>query len=790
MELKGVSYRWIHGIVTAILNERDVDITEDSAFFMIGEWYFKWILLDIPELSLKVPLYWKEQIRPLLEYLHWADLLLKLLSCDPLKDLSGFALFDIRGYRSSDGYYRRNKNFTIEYLRSKPNVHCFDNGVLVATDRFLPLFPDEQIPGHKNIFEDLFYLLDAMGRGNFIPNALGIDLAKDITLHITESKLDIGNRALSRFIYTDLFRNDHNLRDKILDELQETDITRCLILTYPYHVDVSSAVINEFRGGSRIFTIELSNRFCHEDITDEQLILTNAELGVGSSSDIIDVVNSYQVVNTNCDPLLIAALIELRNGWDKVGFNIFTTPFPTKWFMCIHRGFQLTVWEDRFKKDFYEVSGQLLAEAIAVIRLIYQLDWIGNYLPRDKNAALLLPKAPMFPDVISALKDHLIHTFGYIGYSEEIGDLVQNGKPIILLDAFNIILLNNIPLSGNAERLRIVVPDFLYYTYQPFARYRALKYHFDALTRGARAIIDKDQTLHLEQWQRQGQDLLEKCRNALRDFKRTKAIKEDQGGDEQALEKPELVSDLSRSEMLEHIVMEERRSAHRNLPINIEITVSGNRKIVLRPTTPVLIRKNGYLIRTIAAVLDDSSLFVPIEDIVKNMDIRNMVDRLITLSDGARHWHQDLLKLSQTEPGLYNGMRSEGLSISRPTFEKDYLQNNDSENELHLPRSKNDWKIVCDRLAIEDRQTAWNAVKCREDINRLKAAYTRIIGLMVDTGSFGINISDSVIEQITRILAELPDTSVNEKEKKRDTIALIAEISDKIHLEQIEQIIT
>lgn len=790
MGLKKVPYEKLYDIVSTVMRGHGPDINEERIFFIVGQWYYDWTLNDLPKLSLKVPVYKKELIKPFIDYLYWLDLILKLFRYEPSDDLNGFSLFDIRGYRYSDSYYQRNKSFASEYLNSRAEAHFFEGGRLVSADRFLPLFPTEQIGGHKSSIADAFYLFEVIGKTNIIPHTLALDLEKNLTLIITEANLNSRSIAFGRFMDTDSIDNDDDLRDKVLDELVEKDIKTCLILTYPYHVNVNSAIVNEFRGRSRIFALELSNRFCHEEISEDQLVLTNAEAKAANSLNIIDVIHIYRVIKTNCNTHLVEALQQLRNDWHRAKFNIFTTPFPAKWFMCIHTGLELSFWEDRFKKDFYEVTGQLLTDALNALSLIYKLDWIGNYLPRNKEATLLMPKTLMFQEVTSALKNHLIHSFKRVGYSEEIGTLSKADSPILIIDAFNIILMNNIPAYQNVGKVRILAPDFLYYTYQPFVQYTGLKYHFEALIGGARILLDKQQPEFLEQWNLQGEELLEKSRKALRDFNTSKVITIEQDKRDEPLDKMELVSDLSRSEMLEHVLREERRSARRKLPTYLEITTATNRKIVLRPTSPVLIKKNGYLIRSIAAVLDDRSLFIPMDEIIKNLDIKNMVDRLITLSPGARFWHQRLRTLSQSEAGLYDGMASDGLSISKFTFEKDYLQADTSSSELHLPRSKNDWKIVCDRLGIEDRHTAWNAIKCRDDINRLRLAYSRIIEIMVDTGSFGINVNDQVIEQIASILSELPESNLAESEKKKDSIALITEISEKINLEQIEQITT
>lgn len=785
MELITMSYDRMHEIVLTVLDEqRFVIDKDDPTFFVIGSWYHKWLLAELPELSLKVPSYNKESIGPLLEYMYWLDVLIRLLNTKPLNNIHDRALFDIKKYQAADNYYRRNNDFSIAYLRTRARTHYFDQGVAISADRFVPLFSADQISGHNNLIADLFCLLFVIGKTNLIPHALALDLDKDLALIIKETAQDLNDRSFIKTIHTDEFRYDHDLRDKKLDDLLDFAVNRCLILTYPYHVDVSSTVINEFRGRSKIFRIELSNRFCHEEIDPNQIVLTNAELGIGGGNDLINVLESYKIFETNCEPQLIIALRDLKKEWNLSRFNIFTTPFPVKWLMCVHQGHNLDFWKEQFKKDFSEVSGKLLADTFSIITAVYQLNWIGNFLPYDPAGSLLIPRSTLYPDVISSLKEHLIKDFAYIGYSEEAVQLLEKGGKVYFIDPFNVILLNNISLNGDAENLKIVVPDFIYYTYQPFVRYIALRYYFEAWTGGARERLDSAHPQMLEQWKLLSEEMMNTAKKELKHFNTKKSIKEDE---KQQPEELDILPDLSRSELLEHIASKERRTYERVLPAKIQITTSSNKQLILRPQTPVLINENGFLIRTIAAVLESGSLFVPIDEIVKNMDLKKMIDRLVTLSDRAKNWHQHLKALNELETGLYDSLKSNGLSISKNTFEKDYLIPSDSADDLHLPRAKNDWTIVCERLGIDDRQTAWNAVKCRENMNQLKAIYLRIIELMVATGSFGINVSNVVLDQISGMLSELPDSSTNEK---KDAIALIAEISGKINLEKIEEIIT
>ncbi len=785
VELSKVPYEKMHQIVLTVMKERDHPLLEhEQLLFMIGNWYYKWLGSDIGELVLKVPYYKKDIIRSLIEYQYWLTLLIRTLHSGPASGMAGHGLFDIIAYEASDRYQRKNKDFLIEHQRSDLRTHRFGKDICVSTDRFLPLFDIEKV-GHRNgLLANVFPLMVVLGRNNLIPYPVKFDLEQDLTLLVKQTRQDLEEKAFIRTLVTEDFRNDNNKRDDVLDALLETDLRRCIVFTYPYHVDVSESVINEFRGRSKIFHIALSNRFAHAEVEAHELILTRPEIGLGEEAEIVKVIDRFSVIATNCDPEMIVGLRALKYDWNRSKFNAFSNPFPVKWLLCVHHGHPVAFWKDQFKKDYPEVSGQLQKDTFNIIELVHELNWIDHFLPSDGQATLVLPRSMVHSEVILSLKEQLNKRFKQVVLSDEIERVLTEGGSIDLMDPFNIVLLNNIFLGDDQRKFQIIVPDFLFYTFQPFVRYLALKYYFDALIGGARARLDELYTHRSEDWVALSETVLSSSRKALKQFNSTVLISDNEEvPDGQA----ETITDLLPAELVERVAAQEKTALDRHLPSQIDISTS-KRRFSLRPNAPVLVSQNGTLIKTIAAVLDAGALFVPLDEVIKNMDLKKMIDRLVTLSDRARNWHQDLKALEANDVDIFDGLKSDGLSISKPTFDKDYLSSHETAGELHMPRARKDWMVICERLHITDSHTAWNAVKCREDMNLLKATYSSIIELMIDTGSFGINVSDSVLDQVTAMLALLPESGMSVKENKRDAIGLITEICDKISLEKIEQI--
>jgi hypothetical protein len=785
MELKKITFEMMHQIVLTVMKERNHFLSEhEQLLSLVGKWYHKWLQSGIDELVLKIPFYKKDIVSSLIEYQYWLDLLIRTVESGPATEMAGYGLFDIITYKAADRYQRRNNDYLIEHKRSDLRTHRFEKNICLSTDRFLPLFDIENVGRKNELLADVFVLMMVLGRNNLMPYAVKFDLEQDLTLLVKQTRQDVEEKAFARTLVTEDFRNDNNKRDDVLDALLETDLRRCIVFTYPYHVSVSESVINEFRGRSNIFRVALSNRFAHGEVEANELILTRPEIGLGEETDAIRVIDRFSVITTHCDTELIVGIRALKYEWNRSKFNTFSNPFPVKWLLCIHQELPISFWKEQFKKDYQEVPGHLLKDALDIIQRVYELNWIDNFLPSDDQGTLVLPRSILHSEVIFSLKEYLIKRFRQVVLNDEIERVLAEGGRVYLMDPFNIVLLNNIVLEDDQERFQIIVPDFLIYTYQPFVRYLALKYYFDALIGGARERLDTLYDLWSERWNALSETVLSSSRKALKQFNNTIDVNDNEDFPD---EQTEIIIDLLPAELVERVAAKERVTVNSHLPDHIDIS-TGKQRFLLRPNTPVMVNQNGALIRTIAAVLDEGDLFMPLDEVIKNMDLKKMIDRLVTLSEKARNWHQSLRALEARDAAIFDGLKSEGLSISKQTFDKDYLSINETAGELHMPRAKKDWMIICDRLLITDSLTAWNAVKCREDLNMLKATYSRIIELMIATSSFGINVSDDIIYQITAMLALLPESGTSVREHKKDAIALITEICDKISLEKIEQI--
>src|SRR5690606_31917811 len=158
-------------------------------------------------------------------------------------------------------------------------------------------------------------------------------------------------------------------------------------------------------------------------------------------------------------------------------------------------------------------------------------------------------------------------------------------------DSFNIILLNNIVLGVNHERFQVAVPDFLIYTYQPFVRYLALKYNFDAFMGGARASLDASHNRRLENWTALSERVLDSCRKTLKHFNSTISVID---ADESPEDETEMYINLLPAEIVERVAARERAASKRQLPHYIKIR-TGEQIYSLRPGAAVLVSQNGSL---------------------------------------------------------------------------------------------------------------------------------------------------------------------------------------------------
>ncbi len=779
----------LNDVVVEALGSKGIDIINCLVLKELGFWYHKFVLSQADQFHLIVPYYQKEFNKPLLEYLFNLDLLLKLIVPRNGQRLEEYALFDIMSYRLADKYNKRNKEFKLRFLNATKTSLSFEKDVNVASDRFLPMFPIDQIDSYKDEIFDAFFLFSTMAKRNLISHKVSIDFSKNLTLLITESSNLETPKLLFKHLQTSEFRGDDNKRDEILDSFESLDIKNNINYKYPYHVNIGSTVIKEFNNRAKQFNIELQHRLCYSEILDNELVLTPNELNLKPKTDLCDFLAQFVTIKTSVTNDFNLVFKEFKNNWKQGNFNAFISPFPIRWFMMIHSGEPVLFWKTLFINDYPNLSGNLLREALSLIEIIYEINWLDNYLPTDSSVFLLIPRLNISMEIITSFKNHLAGRYEKIGFIDDDLTRIPDQSNIWIIDPFNILFFSNSLSKLSTFKVKVLIPDFINFGHNPYIRYHIAKYQYAALIEGARKWADPNYSKNLEAWNVLKNKLLDQIKIDIQEYYsrfvvNDEPFKLDTNGEEISVDKLE----LSDSELIQYASKKEERFVKKALVKELLITKDDGSEIALNHTEPILLDENGCIIRTVAAMLYVNSRFIPVKEIVKNINVGLIADRMTSISPKAKSWRNEMFLIKEREPNLFSTLSTQGLSVTAGTFNNDYISQNIEQDGFQLPRSKMDWKIVCEKIGISDMLPTWMAHKSRSDINALKKAYSDIINFLILKDSFGMNVTDSILKHVSNILSTLPDAELDEQEIEINTRLVIAEISRRIKLSQVKNI--
>lgn len=325
--------------------------------------------------------------------------------------------------------------------------------------------------------------------------------------------------------------------------------------------------------------------------------------------------------------------------------------------------------------------------------------------------------------------------------------------------------------------------------HNPYIRYHIAKYQYAALIEGARKWADPNYSKNLEDWNVLKNKLLGQIKIDIQEYYSRFLVNDepfelDTSGEEISVDKLE----LSDSELIQYASKKEEQFVKRALVKQLLITKDDGSEIALSHTEPILLDENGCIIRTVAAMLYVNSKFIPVKEIIKNINVGLIADRMTSISEKAKSWRNEMFLIKEREPNLFLTLSTQGLSVTPGTFNNDYISQNIEQDSFQLPRSKMDWKIVCEKIGISDMLPTWMAHKSRSDINALKKAYSDIINFLILKDSFGMNVTDSILKHVSNILSTLPDAELDEQEIEINTRLVIAEISRRIKLSQVKNI--
>ena len=744
----------------------------------VGLWYYRFRCSDWRKGTLRVPFYNSLFRDELAHYLYLLDLLFKLSSRPQEQVYDQVELFDYFSYENSGEYDRTKRDFYIPIKNGSGEILEFQQQIHLRQDRFIPLFRSGTVTGNEKSIFRAFDLLRVIAQGNWIPRPVLIDLEADFSVLISTNLVWEPVGIQLEHIRCLAFRN-HDERSDLLTRVMGKGLVSSIIFRYPYHSGIDSVISKAVSRKSRSFDVSLSGRLFYDDIEDMDVVLLPNDLNdtVFDTDVLIDL---YQVVPTGHSGELYDALQLLRTYWNEHGLNIFQNPFPVKWLMFIHGQESLEFWLTSFRRDFPMVTGVLLHKANEVIALVYGVDWLGNFLKKGDDLAAVVPKMSQYPELEQSAISFLKPFYMDVSKPQEISAAMGEQ---ILLNPFNTVLLANMLCNRSLSKARVLVPDFLYFCYQPFMLYLIAKYCYDPLLAEGRAKIDPDYPLHKANWEEFRKIILTNSKDALLSY-RKKYTPEEEITPEPIFG-ASLESDMEISEIAERNAS--RTSTITASYIKVDTTIGMN--FVLTTNEPVLVRYFGQIVQMRAREVQLGFNFLPLRELSNSIDVVNLSDKLSQISERAVAWKKGLLDANNQVPNLYRSLKARGLSILEQTFNKDYMSEMVENVNFSLPRSRNDWQIVGEYLDLPDIARAWVNRKRSTNIVLLKQAYLKVIHRIFlhyqSDGQEENTLLDDLEQMINEVAAENgPDSEV----KREDVLAIVDSINENLIFYEIDNI--
>jgi hypothetical protein len=768
-----LTFEQINGLVFEAIQPSK---SESRIFMVIGEWYYRFVNSNEKKLTLTVPFYSDGIPEAITEYLYFFESTLKLVESQPLNSFDGTFLFDIFKYSSSSYNTRKEEDFRLPFKKSvNNNIHLFGDSTVTKEDQFLPVFKsdgirlrnDEKVAVHR-----LFKLFKAIRKSSLISHPVLINIDENCLSLISANSISIpANIGLLNIISKG--QTVSELRD-LNAELKEHQLIPAISILYPYNTGIS-ARIESTLPKSRHFRLVFRNRFSYPTIGGSDIQLLPTEFLVNENQLIRKA--SIKIIDTNHSKELFDLFEELKRGWKNAQFNPYITPFPAKWFMCIHSGEELSFWKNEFEKNFRSVSQNLLSICINIIEHLYNLNWINQIIDDKAIDGIILPTSKNHQEVIDSLKSYIKNVrqdiiFHTIDDFEE-----QIPKSTVVLDCFNLIEIVNWCQRFKPDGVCLNVPDFIYFNHYSFFQYRILKYQYLSLKDGLRAELDLEYDKNLLFGNTLTDTLNEARSNRTRYiFKYKEEPETELKITDEDVEIDEL--DFSESEVIEII---DSKDNTENLSGQLIVFTESGAEIRMSSNDSVIVIDKGFVTTKNAGMLLAKDSFVPPFNLKNVVEIELMINRLSQMSEKGRSWQVQLNDRKILNPNLYKVLLNKGLVLKEYQFEKGYLETRIiPELPTNFPKRLHNWKIVSEFLGIssQERDESWILYYGKSDLNKLKALYRTVLNVLIQENLFGQLENNSVANRMVEFVSQsdcfnLDEMGMNELEVAQSIIESI-----------------
>lgn len=724
--MEKLEFKDIHNVIIDFLN-----VETSNELEIIGYWYFRFLESNELKLSLYLPYYSVEFTKLTFNYIRSFTTTYKLLQSDKLNDFGNTCLFDIFSKSSNV----KIDDLTLDFSTKKENIAKWGEDTLTKLDVFLPVFNKEEITYYNKpkTIRTTFELLKSIrstGILNF-PTLIKLD----------EKMLSFDNIGIvdNAFISENLFSIKNTPDDDYAMEIEEELIAKkiniSLLIKYPYSKKPHPFLINI---AEKKFNLIFNTRFAYNEILENDIFLLKDETQI--KTKIV-----YSIVDTNHNKKLYELFKSLREQWDNLELNKFTTPFPKYWFLFLNPTLTAEAWLVQFKNDFPVIADQPIIHVIAnIIKEIIELKWIDKVIENS-------PKI-LFPKLIRNRKKKL--EFVYSSFKNYVSSLNQNVvfiddinssndyNNVIILDSFNIIDLANINQCDYHGEIKVIVPDFLYYGYQPWIKYHLFNYQFTPLVNGLRKVLDNKYSYNSEEIDIIKANIIKETKSDLIKYK-----------SKFTLVKKEEIEENPNLEDIEYSNEEEIKNADIEIENDIksiiinqylpnEVTILSSEKVLLQKDTLIYIK---------AGLLNKGDFIIRNSDISQLYKSNNLYNKLVSIPEDILNYQNKLFKFKN----VYQILKNKGISYQHKNyFENNYVLEKNDVDSFRIPRRKKDWAIICEFLNINysEQELSFIAYYGRTKQNELKELYKLIINLLLENNWMGTIEDVNIIKSISNIV--------------------------------------
>ena len=630
--MEKINFNKIHSIVIDFLNEYKNDDIE-----IIGSWYFRFLESDEEKLCLHLPYYTEEILSISFNYIRAFTFIYNLSNGQKLAQFEGTCLIDIFNNVTDS----KMDTSTIDFVNQKENLVLWGENTLTKTNDFLPVFKKDDIVQYskwglddksalkQGTIENSFELFKVIKKTGIFDFPQLIELKKSI---LSFNNININ---LDELITENLFIVDNTLDDEAAEELEdkllEQGVNNRILIKYPYSKKPHDYLVGI---GKKKFSLIFNNRFSYnKEISKNDLVILNDETNLNTKL-------KYNVIKTNHSINLYNLFKLFNEQWSLLELNKYTTPFPKYWLLFVNESIKKEEWLDQFKKDFPAVAEKPIIKIVEqIINKIINLNWFNNVIT-DKTKIL-------FPELKSHRKKRLEFVFNnFKNHIKSIDEKIEflnyadlnELSNVIILDSFNVIDLVNKNQFSTADKIDIVVPDFLYFGYNPWIKMNLFTYQFSPLLEGMRQVLDENYQTNLDEYEKIKGEIKKEIIDDIKTYKNRfkKETEEEEEEKEEKLNPEDL--ELTNSEEIEsndidtgrknyHLIINEN---HEN-----ELTILSNKKVLVQKDTAFYISAKSLVVGDF--ILMDS-------DISKMYDY----DKLLNVPDYVLTYQNQLFKIKDS----------------------------------------------------------------------------------------------------------------------------------------------